>query len=43
MKIEDFIELLYEDPNDFYSLFNNLFYEVENDNSLEYIQKLIIW
>lgn len=40
IKIKDFIELLHNEPNNFYLLFNKEFYQVENDNSLEYIQEL---
>jgi len=40
MRLKDYIELLYKEPNDFYLLFNNLFYKVENDNSFEHIQEL---
>ena len=40
MRIDDFIELLYKEPNNFYFLFDNLFSKVENDNSLELIKEL---
>ena len=34
MRIDDFIELLYKESNNFYLLFDNLFYKIENDNIL---------
>jgi len=40
MRTDDFIELLYKEPNNFYLLFDNLFYKVEDDNSLEFIKEL---
>ena len=40
MRIDDFIELLYKESNNFYHLFDNLFSKVENDNSLELIKEL---
>lgn len=40
MRTDDFIELLYKEPNNFYLLFDNLFYKVENDNSIEFIKEL---
>lgn len=40
LRLNDFIELLYKEPNNFYLLFNNIFYKVENDNSLEFIKEL---
>ncbi|GGD47539.1 hypothetical protein GCM10012288_22210 [Malaciobacter pacificus] len=40
MRDDDFIELLYKEANIFYLLFDNLFYKVENDISLEFIKEL---
>lgn len=40
MRTDDFIELLYKEPNNFYLLFDNLFYKVEDDNSIEFIKEL---
>lgn len=39
MRLNDFIELLYKEPNNFYLLFDNLFYKVENDNSIKFIKE----
>ena len=39
MRLNDFIELLYKEPNNFYFLFDNLFYKVENDNSIKFIKE----
>lgn len=40
MKEESFFEILYNEPNQFYLLFNNLFYKVENDESIKLIKEL---
>jgi len=40
MKIDAFLETLYKEPNEFYLLFNNLFYKVDNDESIELIKEL---
>lgn len=40
IRTNSYIEILSKEPNDFYLLFNNLFYEVENDKSIELIKEL---
>ncbi len=40
MRIDAFLETLYKEPNEFYLLFNNLFYKVDNDESIELIKEL---
>ena len=40
MRDESFMELLYKDLHNFYLVFKNLFYKVENDKSLELIKEL---
>lgn len=40
MRDESFMELLYKEHNNFYAVFENLFYKVENDKNLELIKEL---